>query len=300
MSLVINILEQASLFALVAMGVFITYKILDFPDLSVDGSYPLGASTAAILLVNGVNPWIATFLALAAGAFAGFCTAFLHVKMKISNLMSGILVMMGLYSINLTIMGKSNISLLNSNHIFSDVKNPIIITIIIMLVFKILIDLFMKTKVGFLLFAVGDNEQVVTSLGVNKSTIKIIGLMISNALVALAGALTCQYQGYADVSMGTGTVVKGLACVIIGYSLLSKISIIKSTTQAIIGTIIYYIAISLALRLGLNPNLLNLLTAIVIVIALACESNIFKRKKKTNIDGGEKKDARNKGTYQSI
>lgn len=284
MNLIINILEQASLFSLVAIGVFITYKILDFPDLSVDGTYPLGASIAAILLVNGVNPVIATIIACLGGAIGGFLTAFLHVKLKISNLMSGILVMMGLYSVNLTIMGKSNIPLLNINHIFSYNISPLIIAVCILIVVKLLQDLFMKTKAGFLLFAVGDNEQVVTTLGVNKGNIKILGLMISNALVALAGALTCQYQGYADVGMGTGTVVKALACVIIGSSLFNKVSFIKSTTQAIIGTVIYYAAITIALKLGLNPNLLNLLTAIVIVIALASEGNIFKRK--TKVKGG--------------
>ncbi|MBE6050677.1 MAG: ABC transporter permease [Clostridium sp.] len=284
MGLLINILEQASLFSLVAIGVYITYKILDFPDLSVDGTYPLGASIAAMLLSNGINPLIATVAACIGGAIGGFLTAFLHVKLKISNLMSGILVMMGLYSINLTIMGKSNIPLLNIKHIFSYNISPLVIAVIILVVIKVLQDLFMKTKLGFLLFAVGDNEQVVTTLGVNKGNIKILGLMISNALVALAGALTCQYQGYADVGMGTGTVVKALACVIIGSSLLGKVSFIKSTTESIIGTVIYYAAITLALKLGLNPNLLNLLTAVVIVIALASEGNIFKGRKK--VKGG--------------
>lgn len=286
MDLVVNILEQASLFGLVAMGVFITYKILDFPDLSVEGSYPLGASIAAVLLVNGVNPWVATLVALLGGAAAGFLTAFLHVKLKITNLMSGILVMMALYSINLTIMGKSNTPLFNTEHIFKSNISPLIIAIIILAIVKVLQDIFMKTKLGFLLFAVGDNEQVVTSLGVNKNNIKILGLMVSNALVALAGALSAQYQGYADVGMGTGVVVKGLACVIIGTSLLGGISFIKSTSQAIIGTIIYYAAISVALKLGLSPNLLNLLTAVVIVAALCGESNIFKVKKKTKVKDG--------------
>ena len=296
MDLVVNILEQASLFGLVAMGVFITYKILDFPDLSVEGSYPLGASIAAVLLVNGVNPWVATLVALLGGAAAGFLTAFLHVKLKITNLMSGILVMMALYSINLTIMGKSNTPLFNTEHIFKSNISPLIIAIIILVIVKVLQDIFMKTKLGFLLFAVGDNEQVVTSLGVNKNNIKILGLMVSNALVALAGALTAQYQGYADVGMGTGVVVKGLACVIIGTSLLGRISFIKSTSQAIIGTIIYYAAISVALKLGLSPNLLNLLTAVVIVAALCGESNIFKVKKKTKVKDGVLGDVKSSGS----
>lgn len=300
MDLLITILEQASLFALVAMGVFITYKILDFPDLSVEGSYPLGASIVAILLINGVNGWVATLIAMLGGALAGFLTAFLHVKLKITNLMSGILVMMALYSINLSIMGKSNIPLFGIKHVFSSNVSPLIIAIIILLIFKVLHDLFMKTKLGFLLFAVGDNEQVVTSLGVNKGNIKILGLMVSNALVALAGALTAQYQGYADVGMGTGVVVKGLACVIIGTSIFGRLSFVKSTTQAISGTVIYYAAIQLALNFGLNPNLLNLLTAIVIVIALCSESNLFKSKKRTKVKGGAVEDAKSGTTIESI
>ena len=291
MNIIINILEQASLFGLVAMGVYITYKILDFPDLSVDGTYPLGACIAATLLVNGVNPILATIGAMIGGGLAGLVTAFLHVKLKISNLMSGILVMIGLYSVNLLIMGKSNTSLLNIDTVFSSNVSKIIIVLIILIIFKVLLDLFMKTKLGFLLFAVGDNEQVVTSLGVNKGNIKILGLMVSNAFVGLAGGLTAQYNGFADVGMGTGVVVKGLACVIIGISLLSKLRFIKSTTQAIIGTIIYYSAITIALRMNLNPNLLNLLTAAVIIIALSAQNGIFKFNRK--IKGGNLENANN-------
>lgn len=292
MNLLINILELSALFGLVAMGVYITYKILDFPDLSVDGTYPLGACIVGILLVNGVNPWIATIVAMLGGAVAGFVTAFLHVKLKITNLMSGILVMMGLYSINLLIMGKSNISFLNQKTVFSGGIPKIAIIVIILILFKILLDLFMKTKLGFLLFAVGDNEQVVTTLGVNKSNIKILGLMVSNALVALAGGLTAQYNGFADVGMGTGTVVKGLACVIIGTSILGKLSFIKSTTQAIIGTVVYYAAITIALRWNLSPNLLNLLTAVVIIIALSSQNGVFKFKFKDK--GGAIENAKDK------
>lgn len=285
MDLLINILEQASLFSLVAIGTYITFKILDFPDMTVEGSYPLGAAVTAVLLVKGVNPWIAIIIAALAGACGGFVTAFLHVKLKISNLMSGILAMMALYSINLTIMGKSNIQLLNVNTIFKGKLPVLAIGIIILVLFKVLVDVFMKTKIGFLLFAVGDNEQVVTTLGVNKGNIKILGLMIANALVALSGALTCQYQGYSDVGMGTGVVVKGLACVIIGTSILGRVTFIKPTSQSILGTIIYYAAITAALKLGLNPNLLNLLTALVIVIALSFESKVLKKRKKIVKDG---------------
>ncbi len=305
-SLIINILELSSLFGLVAMGVYITYKILDFPDLSVDGTYPLGASIVAALLIKGVNPWVATLCAFLGGAVAGFVTAFLHVKVKISNLMSGVLVMMGLYSVNLIIMGKSNTPLFTTPHIFNGDKiylalekiftlningntynlTKFIIVLVILILVKVLLDLFMKTKLGFLLFAVGDNEQMVTTLGVNNDNIKILGLMISNALVALAGGLTAQYNGVADVGLGTGVVVKGLACVIIGSSIFSRFKFIKSTSQSIIGSIIYYAAISIALKLNLNPNLLNLLTATVIVIALASQNDILGLKKRKLKNGG--------------
>lgn len=186
MDLVLNVLEQGFLFGIVAIGVYITYKILDFPDLSVDGTYPLGVAIYATLLVKGVNPWISLIIATIGGILAGFVTAFLNVKLKITNLISGILVMIGLYSVNLMIMGKANIPLFNTKSVFND-KSKIFIIILILLVIKILFDLFLKTKLGSLLIAVGDNEQVVTSLGVNKNSIKMLGLMISNGLVSLAG-----------------------------------------------------------------------------------------------------------------
>ena len=281
MDVVINALEQGLLFALVAMGVYITYKILDFSDLSVDGTFPLGASISAALLINGVNPWISILIATIGGAIAGSITGFLHVKLKISNLMSGILVMMGLYSVNLRIMGKSNIPLFNTNYIFkSTAVNSIFIILAIVVVVKIILDLFLKTKAGFLLTAVGDNEQVVSSLGVNKNLVKVLGLAISNGLVALAGALTAQHQGFADVTMGTGIVVMGLAAVIIGVSIFGKISFIKATTLSIFGAIIYKLVIAIALWMKLNPNDLKILTAVLVAVALAANNNVFKFKRK--------------------
>ena len=305
MDVILNALEQGLLFSLVAMGVYITYKILDFPDLSVDGTFPLGASISAAMLVQGVNPWVTILVATLGGACAGAITGFLHVKLKISNLMSGILVMMGLYSVNLRIMGKSNIPLFNTNHIF---KNPFINSIFIILaivvVIKIILDLFLKTKTGFLLVAVGDNEQVVSSLGVNKNIIKVLGLSISNALVALSGALTAQNQGFSDVTMGTGIVVMGLAAVIIGTSILGKLSIIKVTTLSIFGAIIYKLVVAVALWMKLNPNDLKILTAILVAMALASNSGAFKIKNKRKIEnnngeGGEE-NAEDSRAMQSI
>ncbi|WP_370772665.1 ABC transporter permease [Clostridium sp.] len=306
MEVILNALEQGLLFSLVAMGVYITYKILDFPDLSVDGTFPLGASISAAMLIRGINPWITILVATLGGACAGAVTGFLNVKLKISNLMSGILVMMGLYSVNLRIMGKSNIPLFNTNYIFRNPAiNSIFIILAIVILLKIILDLFLKTKTGFLLIAVGDNEQVVSSLGVNKNIIKVLGLSISNALVALSGALTAQNQGFSDVTMGTGIVVMGLAAVIIGTSIFGKLSIIKVTTLSIFGAIIYKLVVAIALWMKLNPNDLKILTAILVAIALASNSGVFKIKNKrkrlngNNGEGGEE-NAKDSRAMQSI
>ena len=300
MDVLINILEQGLLFSLVSIGVYITYKILDFPDLSVDSTFPLGAAISAALLVEGVNPWITILAATLGGALAGGVTAFLHVKLKITNLMAGILVMIGLYSINLRIMGKANVPLFNTPNLFKSTIPAVLVILIIVVITKILLDIYLKTKSGFLLRAVGDNEQVVSSLGVNKDLVKVIGLMISNALVALAGALTAQYQGFSDVGMGTGTVVMGLAAVIIGTSLFERLSFVKVTTLSILGAIIYKAAIAVVLKVGLNANDLKLMTAIIVVIALCSNSGFFKSKKKKAVIGGGTEDVKSETTVQGI
>ena len=281
MNLIIDAIEEGLLFSIVSMGVYITYKILDFPDLSVDGTYPLGAAITAVLLINGVNPWLAIIISAVGGAIAGGTTAFLHVKLKISNLMSGILVMIALYSVNLRVMGKSNTPLFSTKTIFKNTNFKSIFIIIIMVVIcKIIIDTFLKTKKGFLLIAVGDNEQVVSSLGINKNGVKVLGLMISNGLVGMAGAIQAQKYGYADVTMGQGIVVMGLATVVIGITIFGKLSLLKCTTLSILGAIIYKVAIAIALRVNFNPNDLKLITAIIVIIALASNNGIFKFKNK--------------------
>ena len=281
MNLIIDAIEEGLLFSIVSMGVYITYKILDFPDLSVDGTYPLGAAITAILLINGVNPWLAIIISAVGGAIAGGITAFLHVKLKISNLMSGILVMIALYSVNLRVMGKSNTPLFSTKTIFKNTNLKSIFIIIIMVVIcKIIIDTFLKTKRGFLLIAVGDNEQVVSSLGINKNGVKVLGLMISNGLVGMAGAIQAQKYGYADVTMGQGIVVMGLATVVIGITIFCKLSLFKCTTLSILGAIIYKVAIAIALKINFNPNDLKLITAIIVIIALASNNGIFKFKNK--------------------
>ena len=283
MNLIIDAIEEGLLFSIVSMGVYITYKILDFPDLSVDGTYPLGAAITAVLLINGVNPWLAIIISAVGGAIAGGTTAFLHVKLKISNLMSGILVMIALYSVNLRVMGKSNTPLFSTKTIFKNTNlKSIFIIIIMVIICKIIIDTFLKTKRGFLLIAVGDNEQVVSSLGINKNGVKVLGLMISNGLVGMAGAIQAQKYGYADVTMGQGIVVMGLATVVIGITIFGKLSLLKCTTLSILGAIIYKVAIAIALRVNFNPNDLKLITAIIVIIALASNNGIFKFKNKKN------------------
>ena len=304
MGVLINILEQGLLFSIVAIAVYITYKILDFPDMSVDGTFPMGAAISAALLVQGVNPWLSIIAAAIGGAIAGAITGILHVKFKIDNLMAGILVMIGLYSINLRIMGKANVPLFNTPNVFKLGIPTMVIIIVLLAIVKILLDLYLKTKSGFLLRAVGDNEQVVSSIGVNKDLVKILGLVISNALAAVAGALTAQYQGFSDVGMGTGTVVMGLAAVIIGSSLFEKISFIKATTLSIFGAIIYKGAIALVLKyggvIGLTANDIKLMTAVIVVVALCSSNGIFKFKKKKLVEGGAQDDAKRKTTIQSI
>lgn len=287
MDIVMNVLEQGFLFAIVALGVYITYKILDFPDLSVDGTFPLGAAVVAACIVKGMNPYIACILAFVAGGIGGAITGILHVKFKITNLLSGILVMIGLYSINLRIMTKSNIPLFGKKTVFSGDLKPLVTIVLVAILSKIILDLFLKTKLGFLLKAVGDNEQIVTSLGVNKDNIKILGLMISNGLVALAGAITAQYQGFADVGMGTGTVVMGLAAVIMGESILGRLNMIKATSLAIFGSIVYKAAVAGALKFGLAPTDLKLVTAIIVVIALSLNGKSFGfiKKKRKSVGG---------------
>lgn len=304
MGVLINILEQGLLFSIVAIAVYITFKILDFPDMSVDGTFPMGAAICSALLVKGFGPGAAILVAFAGGALAGAITGFLHVKLKIDNLMAGILMMIALYSVNLRIMGKANLPLFNVKNIFDSAMPKVVIIAMILLAVKILLDLYLKTKSGFLLRAVGDNEQVVSSIGVNKNIVKVLGLALSNALAAMAGAITAQYQGFSDVGMGTGTVVMGLAAVIIGTSLFERFSIIRATTLSIFGAIIYKCAIAIVLKyggiIGLTANDLKLMTAIIVVIALCSNNGVFKLKKKIVLEGGAKEDAQSTTTVQNV
>ncbi len=273
MSIILGVIEEGLVYAIMALGVYITYKILDFPDLSVDGTFPLGGAITAVLVLAGVNPLLALFFAFIAGALAGCITGIIHVKLKVRDLLSGIIVMTALYSVNLRLVGKSNVAFFNSDSIFS---NPlinkimpqglsevsvIVILVVIVLIAKILLDLFLKTRSGYLLRAVGDNETLVTSLAKDKGTVKILGLSIANGLAALAGSVYCQQKGFFDISMGTGTIVIGLANVIIGTKLLKRFGAIKATTAVIVGSIVYKACVSLAIFFGMEASDLRIITS---------------------------------------
>lgn len=266
--MIIGTLEQSFILAIMVIGVYISYKILDFPDMTVDGSFPLGGSVTALLLVKGVNLILALLVAMILGAIAGAITGYINVKLKVTNLLAGIIVMTGLYSINLRIMGKSNIPLFTTKNIFHGNISPVVVSIIFLLIVKVIVDFLLNTKFGFALKALGDNESLVVSLGLDEKVWKIYGLMISNSLVALSGGLLAQYQGFADVGMGTGTIITGLASIIIGDAILGKNKLLKGTWMVIIGTIIYKAIISIALWIGMNASDLKLITSILVVIII--------------------------------
>lgn len=289
---ILSILEQGLIFSIMVIGVYITYRILDFPDLSVDGTFALGGAVTASLLTHGMNPFLSCFISLILGTLGGVVTGILNVKLKITNLLSGILVMMGLYSINLRIMGKANAPLFNSKTIFSSGIEPVIIIGFFALAAKFTLDLFLKTKYGFLLKAAGDNPKMVTSLGINTGTVKIVGIAISNGLVALSGSIMAQYQGFSDVGMGSGIVIMGLASIIFGQSVFKKVSFILPTTMALMGSILYKSCIAIALKIGLAPTDLKLITSIIIIIALSINGFKFGfRPRKILTLGGDKRAA---------
>jgi len=270
-------LEQGLLWGAMVLGVYITFRVLDYPDLTVDGAFTLGAAVAAHYILLGGNPWVAVVIALFSGAAAGLITGLLHTGLKVAPLLSGILTMIALYSINLRIMGQANLSLLRVKTIFNQVLNipqldtfgPVILGLLVTLVVVSLLYLFLQTELGMSVRATGNNEQMIRSLGVNTSTMKLVGLATGNALVALSGGLVAQYQGFADIGMGIGMIVAGLASVIIGEALVGNQTLIRAIIAAIVGSIVYRAVISLVLQLGLPATDLKLLTSLIVVVALS-------------------------------
>jgi putative ABC transport system permease protein len=272
-------LYEGLVFGFVALGVYLTFRVLGFPDLTVDGSFTLGAAVAAVLIVSGVNPFLATLAAFGVGLCAGLATSLLNTKLRIPALLAGILVMVALYSINLRIMGGANVSLLRQVTIFVQVSQflglgtriayQLVVAGVLAVIVFFILNWFLRTEIGLALRATGDNEQMVRGLGVNTDMTTILGVSISNGLVALGGAVVAQGQGFADVGMGIGMIVMGLAAVIIGEALFRPKGVARLLLAVLGGTFIYRLVISIALRLGMAPGDLKLITAILVIIALA-------------------------------
>lgn len=270
---------EGLIYGFVGIGVYITFRVLAFPDLTVDGSFPLGGAVAAILIINGVNPWLATLAALCAGLIAGLGTSLLNTKLRINALLAGILMMVGLYSINLMIMGRANIPLLREVTIFDEfaqflntepsISLALIFVLILAAIILTILNWFLRTEVGLALRATGQNQQMVRGLGGDTDMTTILGVSISNGLVALSGAIISQNQGFTDVGMGIGMIILGLASVIIGEGLFHPKKITALLLAVTGGTFIYRLFIGVALRLGLPPTNLKLITALLVIIALA-------------------------------
>ncbi len=291
MGIFVTILEQGLIYGILALGVYITYKILDFPDLTVDGSFPLGAAVTATMITNGVNPYLTIPVSFLAGAAAGICTGLIHVKCRVRDLLSGIIMMTALWTINLRIAGTANVPIFGEESIFdNELMNSLfqgdaasykvlVIVLVIAVISKILLDLYMNTKSGFLLRAAGDNANLVTSLAKDQGNVKILGLAIANGLVSLAGCIFCQEQRVFEISSGTGAIVIGLASVIIGTSLFKNLTFLKATTTVLIGSVIYKACVAAALKF-FEPQDMKLITAVLFLIILIIGMDRKKKVKK--------------------
>lgn len=279
---------QGILWGIMALGVYITFRLLDFADLTVDGSFATGGAVCAIALTNGIHPLLAILIATLSGFAAGFITGFLHTKCKIPAILAGILTQIGLYSINLRIMGRSNLPLLKTNTLFKGITNtldiPLSLIIIIIGIFFVAIVIvvlywFFGTEIGSSIRATGNNEQMVRSLGVNTDTMKLLGLMISNGLIAFSGAIVAQQQGSADVKMGIGAIVIALASIVIGEVVFgTKGGFALKLISIVVGSIVYRMIVAIVLQMGLSTDDLKLLTAILVAIALTVPVVLNKRK----------------------
>ena len=279
MGIYITILEQGLIYGILALGVYITYKILDFPDLTVDGSFPLGAALTATMITRGVHPILTLPASFLIGVLAGVCTGLIHVKFKVRDLLSGIIMMTALWTINLRLAGTANVPIFGDDSIFDNASvngifhdglsnyKVLVIVLVIAVISKVLLDLYMKTKSGFLLRAVGDNDVLVTSLAKDQGNVKILGLAIANGLVALSGSIFCQEQRVFEISSGTGAIVIGLASVIIGTSLFKNVSFMKATTAVLIGSVIYKACVAAALKF-FEPQDMKLITAVLFLVIL--------------------------------
>ena len=292
MDFIVSILEQGLIYGILGLGVYITYKILDVPDLTTDGSFPLGAAVSAAMITRDVNPYLTLLVSFLVGAIAGCCTGLIHVKCKVRDLLSGIIMMTALWTINLRIAGTSNVPIFSKNSIFDNgildkIPEPLasyktlLVIVILVAVTKILLDLYMNTRSGFLLRAVGDNDTLVTSLAKDEGNVKILGLALANGLVALSGCIFCQEQRVFEISMGTGSIVIGLASVIIGTSIFKNFTLMKATTAVIIGSILYKACVAVAIR-NFEPQDMKLITAVLFLVVLILSMDRKKKKKVKN------------------
>ena len=283
-SILTSMAEQGLLFAFLGLGVLITFRFFRFPDLTAEGSYPLGGAVAASLLVAGINPFAATAAAVLAGAAAGVATALIHTKLKINNIIAGIIVMTALYTVNLRVMGRANVSLLTAPSIYEDLvrwlnalglsvrdgaATTIAITAVLLAIAAVALAWFLRTDLGLAVRATGENETMIRSLGVDTDRTKMIGLAVSNGAIALSGALVAQNHGFADIGMGIGILVTGAAAVLIGEAIFGDRSIARWIVAAIVGVLIYRLLVALALRVGMQPVDLKLVTAALLLAALA-------------------------------
>lgn len=281
-------LSQGILWGLMALGVYITFRLLDIADLTVDGSFATGGAVCAVCLVNGINPIIALILSTIAGFIAGLITGVLHTKCQIPAILAGILTQIGLYSINLRIMGRSNTPLLQYDNVFGQLEKltglssnwvVLIVGLIVTVLVIVALYWYFGTEIGSSIRATGNNEQMVRALGVNTNVTKTLGLMISNGLIALSGALVTQQQGYADVRMGIGAIVIGLASIVIGEVIFGhKGAFGTRLTSIVVGSVIYRVIVAVVLQMGLNTDDLKLLTAILVAVALTVPIVMNKQK----------------------
>lgn len=279
MDIILGVIEQGLTYSFLALGLYIAYSILDFPDLTVDGSFPLGAAITVFAVLAGIPPALALVLSFLGGAVAGMLTGLIHIKLKVQDLLAGLIMQTALWTINLTVAGKANVPIFNKETIFTTGlanlipanlnKYTVLITMIpIVIIVKILLDEFLKTKAGFILKACGDNETLVRTMAVDPGVVKILGLALSNGLVAFSGALVAQEQRFFEISMGTGSMVMGLAAVVLGMKLLQNLYVMKDTTKVLIGSILYKASIAIAIAIGFSTNSMKLITAMIFLIIL--------------------------------
>ena len=305
MQLIIGILEEGFIYALVSFGAYITFKILDFPDMTVDGTFPFGMCITAVMLSNNFSPWLTLPVSFILGCVAGALTGIIHVKLKVRDLLAGIIVMTSLYSVNLRMAGKANLPIFRRPSIFKDMNfiirdvigknltnvshdmmpvidflsraHKVILLIILVVILKILIDMYLKTKSGYLLRSVGDNETLVTTLGKNKENVKILGLALANGFAAFAGSIYAQHRGFFEISAGTGTLVIAVANVIIGLQFINMYRKMKPTTSVILGAIIYRACIGYALYLGMPSSDLKIITATLLLAVIVLNTKKHKK-----------------------